>query len=65
MFTGRQGIYVGVYADLMIDNWENSWMWRKLWKRRGGSYLLTDLACASFRVRPGNEEIQDGARDFL
>ena len=30
-----------------------------------GAYLLSDLACASFRVRLGNEEIQDGACDFL
>ena len=26
---------------------------------------LSDLACASFRVRLGNEEIQNGTRDFL
>ena len=29
------------------------------------AYLLSDLVCAPFRVRLGNEEIQDGTHDFL
>ena len=37
----------------------------KIVKMERGSYRLSDLACASFRDRPGNKEIQDGARNFL
>ena len=31
----------------------------------GGAYLFSNLACVSFRIRPGNEEFQDGACNFL
>ena len=37
----------------------------KIVKMKRGAYLLSDLTCVSFRVRPGNEEIQDGTCDFL
>ena len=37
----------------------------KIVKTESGACLLRDLVCALFRVRPGNEEIQDSARDFL